>query len=81
MIWRNKTTYQLLAIIAMLLILVIFTLQNSQSVKVTMFFWTFSMSSALVMLLSLILGLLIGWLGIPLLNLIRRKNSEDIEEK
>ncbi|MBN2374533.1 DUF1049 domain-containing protein [bacterium] len=79
--WRNKTTYQLLAIIAMLLILVIFTLQNSQSVEVTMFFWTFSMSSALVMLLSLTLGLIIGWLGIPLINLIRRKNPEDIEEK
>lgn len=78
--WRNKTTYKLLAIIGLLLILVIFTLQNNQRVDVTMFFWTFSMSSALVILVSLTIGLLIGWLGIPLMAQ-RRRNLKGTEEK
>lgn len=70
----RKMIYKLLIIIGLLLLLVIFTLQNTQQVNIKLFFWTIHMSTALVILLPLAVGLLIGWLGIPFIVAKKRSN-------
>ena len=75
----KKTIYKLLLIIGLLLLLVIFTLQNTQQVNIKLFFWTIHMSTALVILLPLAVGLLIGWLGIPLV--IARKSGKSSSKR
>ena len=70
---NSKTIYKLLIIIGLLLLLVIFTLLNTQPVDIQLFFWSIHMSTILVILLPLAVGILIGWLGIPLI--LRRKRG------
>jgi uncharacterized integral membrane protein len=77
----KKMIYKLLIMIGLLLLLVIFTLQNTQQVNIKLFFWTIHMSTALVILLPLAIGLLIGWLGIPLIVARKRRNLLSEEEK
>ena len=77
---RKKTIYTLVLIIVFLLLLVIFTLQNTETVAVTFFFWDFKMSTALVILIPLAVGLLIGWLGIPFI-MARKKGSPLVKKE
>ena len=77
----RKMIYKLLLIIGFLLLLVIFTLQNTQQVNVKLFFWSIPMSAALTILIPLAVGLLIGWLGIPLIVASRRGRPKAREEK
>jgi len=77
----RKMIYKLLMIIGLLLLLVIFTLQNTQQVNIKIFFWTIHMSTALVILLPLAVGIFIGWLGIPLVVAKKRVNFLAKEEK
>jgi len=49
----------LLVIVACLAL--VFTIQNVAAVTVSMFFWEFSLSLALLIFFILILGFLIGW--------------------
>jgi len=77
----KKMVYKLLLIIGFLLLLVIFTLQNTQQVNVKLFFWSIPMSAALTILIPLAVGLLIGWLGIPLIVARRRGRPKAREEK
>lgn len=77
----KKMLYKLLLIIGFLLLLVIFTLQNTQRVNVKLFFWSIPMSIALTILIPLAVGLLIGWLGIPLIIARRRGRPKAREEK
>jgi len=72
---NKKTVYKLLLIIGFLLLLVIFTLTNAQTAVVTLFFWDFEMSTALVILIPLAVGLLIGWLGIPFIVARTKRES------
>ena len=43
-------------------LVVIFVLQNTQVVDVQLFFWTISMSRALMLFGTLVIGLIGGWL-------------------
>lgn len=45
----------------LLFVVVIFAVQNSQAVSVSFLSWSFTTVQALVILVSLFLGLLIGW--------------------
>lgn len=74
---KNNMTYKLFAVIVVLLLLVIFTLQNTQMVNIKFFFWTISLSSSLVILFSFIFGLLIGWLVIPLIVQKKKKHLKE----
>ena len=49
--------------IALLLLTVIFTLQNSEIVTINFLFWKLSISRALMIFILLIIGILIGWTG------------------
>ena len=46
----------------LLALVIVFALQNTQVVDVQFFFWTLSMSRALVLLGTLVIGLFGGWL-------------------
>jgi uncharacterized integral membrane protein len=56
-------------------LVVIFVLQNTQVVEVRFLFWTVSMSRALMLLGTLVIGLIGGWL----LSLPKRSKA-DIEK-
>ena len=56
-------------------LVIIFVLQNTQVVEVRFLFWTISMSRALVLMGTLAIGLIGGWL------LTLPKRSKAIKEK
>jgi len=49
-------------LLVLLALVIVFALQNTQVVEVQFFFWTLSMSRALVLLGTLVIGLFAGWL-------------------
>ena len=55
----NKKFY---FIVAMLLLIVIFTLQNAQVITINLLFWKLTFPRALMIFIVLIIGILIGWL-------------------
>ena len=44
-------------------LVLLFVMQNTDVVEVKFLFWTKSMSRALILLLTFLLGLVAGWLG------------------
>jgi uncharacterized integral membrane protein len=52
-------------------LVIIFVLQNTQVVEVRFLFWTLSMSRALILIATLAIGLIGGWL----LTLPRRRKA------
>ena len=78
---NTRIIVKLLLIIGLLLLLVIFTLQNTQEVGIKLFFWSIHTSKALVILVPLIIGLVVGWLGIPFIVALTRGNPKAREEK
>jgi len=51
-----------IVLLFLLALVIVFALQNTQVVEVQFFFWTLSMSRALVLLGTLVIGLFAGWL-------------------
>jgi len=49
-------------VIILLILLVIFSIQNTQAVAVKFLFWGFSTSAVVTILMSFIIGFLAGWL-------------------
>ena len=49
-------------LIVLLVLLVIFSIQNTQAVNVRFLFWGFSTSAVLTILMSFVIGFLVGWL-------------------
>ncbi|MFC1576954.1 lipopolysaccharide assembly protein LapA domain-containing protein [Candidatus Omnitrophota bacterium] len=46
-----------------MLLLVVFTVQNYEVVSIQLLFWSFSTSRAIVIFVTLIIGIVIGWTG------------------
>jgi uncharacterized integral membrane protein len=53
---------KLIAIIVLLILLLIFAIQNIQPVVLNFLFWKISTSSVVSILVSFLIGLLTGWL-------------------
>ncbi len=53
---------KVIGLIILLVFLVIFAIQNTQSVVVKLLFWQISTSAALTILVSYMIGFLTGWL-------------------
>ncbi len=53
---------KLILVIILLLFLAIFIMQNYEIVKIEFLFWSFQTSRALIVFISLFVGLIIGWL-------------------
>ena len=52
-----------LVVLMLLLLLVIFTTQNYELVKIQFLFWSFKTSRAIVIFVTLFVGIIIGWVG------------------
>ena len=73
--WKNKSTYNLIGIIIALILIVVFTLQNTQRVSINIFFWTSPpVPIALIIISSIIIGFLFGWL---LMKILAKKKPKD----
>jgi uncharacterized integral membrane protein len=68
--------------IVLAILIVIFTIQNTQVVEIKFFIWQTSISRALVLLSTLFIGIILGWL-ITWAGYSRRKRKEKekLEEK
>lgn len=53
---------KLFFLFALLLGIIVFTLQNTESVTVNFFFWNFTLSRALLLFLVLVVGIVLGYL-------------------
>ena len=51
-----------LLVLVLLVFLVIFTVQNYEIVKIQFLFWSFETSRAIIIFLTLAIGVLIGWI-------------------
>lgn len=54
--------WKVIVILVLLMLLVIFTVQNYEVVKIQFLFWSFTTSRAIIIFLALFLGVVIGWL-------------------
>jgi uncharacterized integral membrane protein len=61
-----------IVILILIGLFILFVIQNTRIVEVQLLFWTVSMSRALMLLATLFIGLIAGWL----LGRIKRKTSE-----
>jgi len=55
--------YKLLLALALLVLVLIFILQNTAIVDINFLVWKFSLSRGLLVLIVLLVGVLVGWLG------------------
>ena len=53
---------KIIGIIVLLVVLVIFAIQNAQSVRINFLFWGFETTAVLSILVSFVIGFLMGWL-------------------
>ncbi len=53
---------KIIGIIILLVVLVIFAIQNPQSVNINFLFWGFQTTAVLSILVSFVIGFLVGWL-------------------
>ena len=51
-----------IAVLALLILLVIFTAQNYEVVKIQFLMWSFETSRAIIIFATLVIGVLIGWI-------------------
>ncbi len=65
-------TLKLILTLALVFLMTVFVLQNTTVVEIRFLFWTVSMSRALLIVLLLATGVLIGWLAHSL-RFLRRK--------
>lgn len=74
-------TFKLIAIIILVSIAVIFITQNVTVVEVNLLFWSISMSRALLIFFTLVIGFILGWSLHSYLSYRRAKNETlDIEK-
>ncbi len=55
-------SWKWILILMLLLLLVIFTAQNYEVVEIKFLFWSFKTSRAIVIISTLFIGIIIGWL-------------------
>ena len=53
---------RLITSVTLVMLVVIFTLQNTEVVNINFLFWRFAMSRVLLIFILLLIGMLIGWL-------------------
>lgn len=68
--------WKLILTLVLLLVLVIFTSQNYEVVKIRFLFWSFETSRALIIFSTLLIGIVIGWVISFIKKGESRKNKE-----
>ena len=64
-------TWKWTVVTVLLLLLVIFSVQNYEIVSINFLLWSFKTSRAIVIFGTLVVGIIIGWIS----HYIRRKNK------
>lgn len=79
---RNPINVQLVLILILAIFLVIFTLQNSESVAITLFFWNINIPLVLLILVCLLIGYLLPHFSyIPRIWKLKSELSRTRKEK
>ncbi|MFQ5841582.1 MAG: lipopolysaccharide assembly LapA domain-containing protein, partial [Thermodesulfobacteriota bacterium] len=73
-------TAKTIVFIVLAILIVIFTIQNTQVVEIRFFLWKTSISGALMLLSTLFIGIILGWL-LTWTDYSRRKRKVKAEEK
>jgi len=68
-------TLRLIFTLALVLLVMVFVLQNTAVVEIRFLFWTLAMSRALLIVVLLLIGVLLGWMAHSL-GLLRRKKMK-----
>ena len=77
----EQMNFKLIAIIILVSIAAIFLVQNVAAVEVTFLFWSISMSRALLIFFTLIIGFILGWSLHSYLSYRKAKNEPlDVEK-
>ncbi|MFH1692123.1 MAG: LapA family protein [Candidatus Omnitrophota bacterium] len=53
--------WKLVCVLALLILLVIFTAQNYELIEIHFLFWSFQTSRAIIIFVSMCIGVIIGW--------------------
>lgn len=69
----KKLNPRIIAILLLVFLLIVFSIQNAEIIPIKVFFWTISIPRVLLILFSLIVGILIG-LWFP----SKRKQTKDL---
>lgn len=69
---RHAFRWRLAATLVLLGLLIVFALQNAASVTVRLLFWQLEMPRALLILVVLVIGIIVGWFSRTLWTLRRR---------
>lgn len=79
---RNPINVQLVLVLILAIFLVIFTLQNSESVAITLFFWNINIPLVLLILVCLLIGYLLPHFSyIPRIWKLKSELSRTRKEK
>jgi len=54
--------WKIILVLALLLLLVIFTAQNYETIEIRLLFWSLKTSRAIIIFVTLLIGIVIGWI-------------------
>jgi uncharacterized integral membrane protein len=71
--------FKIIVLLALIALVAVFTFQNTQSVDVTLYFWSFALSVSLLLLATFSIGVLCGMLLMFLHTVIKTRRKEAAE--
>jgi uncharacterized integral membrane protein len=74
-------TVKTLVFIVLAILIVIFTIQNTQGINIKFYPWEKSIPTALMLLSTLFIGIILGWLLTRTTDYSRRKRKVKAEEE
>jgi uncharacterized integral membrane protein len=72
----DKQSFKLSSLLVLIVIVAIFLIQNTQVVQINLLLWNISMSAAILVVMLLVIGILIGWFLKGYLAHKKRKEQE-----
>jgi uncharacterized integral membrane protein len=66
-----------ITVLSLLLLFTVFVLQNAETVSIQLLFWSFSLPRALMIIVVLLVGIVIGWLWSEHLHYLRQNKLRD----
>ncbi len=72
----EKQSFKLSSLLVLIVVAAIFLIQNTQVVQINIIFWAISMSAAIMVVMLLVIGILIGWFLKGYLAYKKEKDSQ-----
>jgi len=67
--------YKILITIALVVIVMIFAVQNAATVEIKLLFWEVAFPRSLLIFMMLLIGIVIGWFARSMFRILRNKNE------